>query len=131
MNLFRIVTAFILVVLFSTPAFSMTEGGEGGFNVILGILELPFLIIAVVFSFMNASALKGGKFGAGMNYLAWGFMVMAVGHLHMQIDFHFGFNLFNTILGTTGGMVAWFIALMLTWGLSGMGFYKIYKVSRA
>ena len=86
--------------------------------------------MALVFSFINAKALKGGKFGSGMNYLAWGFLVMAVGHLHMQIDYHFGFNLFDTLLGDVGGKVAWYIALVATWGLSGLGFYQIYKASK-
>lgn len=80
---------------------------------------------------MTASALRGGKFGKGMTYLAWGFLVMAVGHLHMQLDFHLNFNLFETLLGDIGGMVAWFIALIFTWGLSGYGFYLIWKVSKS
>lgn len=97
---------------------------------IFGLLELPFLLIAIVFSFMTARNLKGGKFGSGMNLLAWGFLVMAVGHLHMQMDHLFGYNLFNNILGSTIGRYAWFIALILTWGLSALGFFKIYKASK-
>jgi len=38
---------------------------------------------------------------------------MAVDHLCMQMDFHFGFNLFNKLLGETGGMIAWFLALVI------------------
>jgi hypothetical protein len=95
-----------------------------------GVMELPFLFIAVFFAFMTANTMKGGKFGRGMQYMAWGFVVMAVGHLHMQIEHFYGFNLFKFVLGQISGSIAWFIALVLTWGLSGMGFYSIYKAGK-
>jgi len=95
-----------------------------------GVMELPFLFISVFFAFLTAYALKGGKFGKGMRFMAWGFLVMAVGHLHMQVEHFYGFNLFKSILGQISGSVAWFIALVVTWGLSGMGFYSIYKASK-
>jgi len=97
---------------------------------IFGFLELPFLIIAIVFCFLTAKRLKGGKFGSGMNVIAWGFLVMAIGHIHMQIDHLYSYNLFNTLLGDTVGKFAWFTALILTWALSAFGFYKIYKASK-
>lgn len=37
-----------------------------------GILELPFLLVCIVYSFRTAQTLKGGIFGKGMVYLAWG-----------------------------------------------------------
>ena len=95
-----------------------------------GVMELPFLFIAVFFAFMTAHAMRGGKFGKGMTFMAWGFLVMAVGHLHMQIEHYYGFNLFKTLLGQISGSIAWFIALIVTWGLSGLGFYSIYKASK-
>jgi hypothetical protein len=95
-----------------------------------GMMELPFLFIAVFFAFLTAYALKGGRFGKGMKFMAWGFLVMAVGHLHMQIDHYYGYNLFNHVLGQFGGSIAWFAALIVTWGLSGLGFFSIYKASR-
>jgi hypothetical protein len=95
-----------------------------------GFMELPFLFIAVFFAFLTAYAMKGGKFGRGMRFMAWGFLVMAVGHLHMQIEHYYGFNLFKSLLGQISGSIAWFIALVVTWGLSGMGFYSIYKAGK-
>lgn len=97
---------------------------------LFGLLELPFLIIALIFCFLTAKRLKGGKFGKGMNLLAWGFLVMAIGHIHMQIDHLYNYNLFNIILGDGIGKVAWFTALITTWGLSALGFYQIYKASK-
>ncbi len=96
----------------------------------LSILELPFLIIALVFSFLTAKQLKGGKFGKGMKYLAWGFLVMAVGHIHMHVEMRYGTNIFNQLLGKSLGEVVWFIALIITWSLSALGFYQIYKASK-
>jgi hypothetical protein len=95
-----------------------------------GVMELPFLFIAVFFAFLTAYALRGGKFGKGMTFMAWGFLVMAVGHLHMQIEHYYGINIFKTVLGQISGSIAWFAALILTWGLSGLGFWSIYKASR-
>lgn len=95
-----------------------------------GFMELPFLFISVFFAFLTAYALKGGKFGKGMNFMAWGFLVMAVGHLHMQIEHFYGINIFKTLLGQISGSIAWFVALVITWGLSGMGFWSMYKASK-
>ena len=95
-----------------------------------GIMELPFLFISVFFAFLTAYALKGGKFGKGMTFMAWGFLVMAVGHLHMQIEHYYGLNIFKSLFGQLSGSIAWFIALIVTWGLSGLGFYSIYKASK-
>lgn len=97
---------------------------------IFGLLELPFLAIALVFSFLTALRLKGGKFGSGMILIAWGFVIMALGHLHMQIAHIYNYNVFKSLFGDTFGNYFWFIALVLTWGLSALGFYKIYKASK-
>jgi hypothetical protein len=95
-----------------------------------GVMELPFLFIAVFFAFLTAYALRGGRFGKGMTYMAWGFLVMAVGHLHMQIEHYYGINIFKTIFGQISGSIAWFVALVVTWALSGLGFWSIYKASK-
>ena len=100
------------------------------FSYWFGVMEFPFLFISVFFAFSTSRALRGGRFGKGMNLLAWGFLVMAIGHLHMQVDHFYNFNLFNALLGRLYGSIAWFFALVLTWGLSGLGFYSIYKASK-
>jgi uncharacterized membrane protein YGL010W len=100
-------------------------------NNYFGVLELPFLLIAVYFAFRTARALKGGVFGRGMSLIAVGALVMAIGHLHMQVLAFFDFNLFDEILGNVFGSIVWIIALIVTWGLTGAGFYSIYKASRA
>jgi len=99
-------------------------------NIFLSALELPFLLISIIFSFLTARQLKGGKFGKGMNLLAWGFLVMAIGHVHMQIEHHYQFNLFQQLLGESWGQMTWFLALITTWVFSAFGFYHIYKASK-
>jgi len=137
---------FLLLITFgvmsSSPAFSQVKCSllqannavaatqSSNMSYWFGVMELPFLFISVFFAFLTAYALKGGKFGRGMTYMAWGFLVMAVGHLHMQIEHYYGFNLFKSLLGQISGSIAWFIALIVTWGLSGLGFYSIYKASK-
>jgi hypothetical protein len=105
----------------------MSYGSDTG--VMFGLLELPFLLIAVFFAFRVAGKLKGGSFGIGMQFLAWGFLVMAIGHLTMQIDrFQHG-NLLATLFGAVLGNIFWIIALAITWGLSAYGFYRIYRAA--
>ena len=95
-----------------------------------GILELPFLFLCIYFSFRTAQALKGGIFGKGMNFLFWGFLVMAVGHIAMQVHHIFDFDVFRDVFGYMIGNFLWFTALMITWGLSMAGFISIYRASK-
>jgi hypothetical protein len=132
----------ITLVFFSFSAFAQSSctvlqanpatisGQTNHFGLMTGFMELPFLLISVFFAFATAHALKGGKFGRGMNMIAWGFVVMAVGHIHMQIEHIYNYNLFKDIFGETGGSLAWFIALIITWGFSGLGFYSLLKASK-
>jgi hypothetical protein len=131
-----------ILVFFSLNAFSQAgcsilqmghstaAMATSGYSHWFGLMELPFLFISVFFAFSTAAALKGGKFGKGMNLIAWGFLVMAIGHIHMQLEHFYNFNLFKSLFGEMAGSIAWFIALFITWGLSGLGFYSIYKASR-
>ena len=129
-----ILLVFALLVLSSTLSFASDGQDHGGhqFDLVFwfGLLELPFLGLCVFYSFKTAAALKGGIFGKGMQYLAWGFLVMAVGHLAMQVHHIFHFDVFRDLMGDLLGNIFWFIALMTTWGLSAVGFYSIYKVSK-
>lgn len=122
-----------LFLLFSLPILAQHETHAHeveNFNFWFGLLEVPFLLFVIILSFVVANSLKGGKFGSGMSLLAWGFLVMAIGHIHMQVEHITGYNLFNTIFGAFGGKIAWFTALIITWGLTAWGFIKIYKASR-
>ena len=108
------------------------QDGAGGYDIgdIVSVLELPFLFIVVYFAFRTASSLKGGVFGQGMNYIAWGSLVMGVGHLHLQVQTFFDVNIFASIFGNVLGSIVWIVALVITWGLTGGGFYSIYKASK-
>lgn len=132
---FKAVTLFLLFGLISVIAYAQGHEGhaekELGLDFWFGLLELPFLIVCVVYAFLTAGQMKGGKFGSGMNLLAWGFIVMAVGHMHMQIDHFFGVNIFNNIFGESLGSIIWVTALIVTWTLSALGFVRIYKASKA
>ena len=97
---------------------------------LFGVLELPFLAIAVYFAFMVALKLRGGAFGRGMQYLAWGFVVMGIGHLHMQIERYTSVNLFDSLFGVMIGQFMWIVALVITWALSAYGFLLIYRAAR-
>lgn len=94
-----------------------------------GLLEIPLLVIAVVFGFLTARALRGGRLGGGMILIAWGFLTMAIGHLHMQLDSFFGFSIFGFLFGDRGAGIAWVLALALTWTLTALGFFRLYRAS--
>ena len=94
------------------------------------ILEVPFLAICVIFSFLTAKSLRGGAFGRGMTFIDWGFLIMAIGHIHMQSQHYFNFDVFAYLLPSPFDEVAWYIALVCTWALSGFGFYHIYRASK-
>lgn len=93
------------------------------------LIELPALAVAVIFGFLTARALRGGRLGDGMALIAWGFLVMAIGHLHMQGEVLFGFNLFDALFGRSLGNAVWVAALLVTWSLTGCGFYRLYRAS--
>lgn len=97
---------------------------------IFGLLELPFLAAAVFLAFLVAIKLRGGAFGRGMQYLAWGFVVMAIGHVHMQIEYYTGVNLLDSVLGVRVGNAIWILALVVTWGLSAYGFLQVYWAAK-
>lgn len=122
--------AALITALITAPAFAQDQGEEMAASMWFGVLELPFLFAAVIFAFLTARALKGGIFGKGMAFMAWGFLVMGIGHLHMQIEHFTQFNLFAQLFGQRGGQMVWFVALVLTWTLSGLGFRNIYKASQ-
>lgn len=97
---------------------------------IFGLLELPFLAAAVFLAFLVAIKLRGGAFGRGMQYLAWGFVVMAIGHVHMQVEYYTGVNLLDSLLGVRLGNATWILALVATWGLSAYGFLQVYWAAK-
>lgn len=97
---------------------------------LFSVLELPFLGAAVFLAFLVAIKLRGGAFGRGMLYLAWGFVVMAIGHVHMQIEYYTGVNVLDSLLGPRIGTVAWILALVVTWGLSAYGFLLVYRAAK-
>lgn len=119
-------------MLVSLPAFAMDHGGgmELDSSFVLSLMELPFLGIAIAFSFRTARAMRGGIFGRGMSLMAWGLLVMAAGHLLMISDTYFGVNVLTATLGVVVGDVLWVAALILSWALMGVGLNSIYVASR-
>ena len=126
---------FAAVPIFCSDAVMAASGAESmammsGASRLLALLEIPFLLFCVVFAFLSARQLKGGVFRTGMMLTAWGFLVMGIGHLHMQLETQFDYNLFQSLFGPVQGRYAWFVALLGTWTLSGLGFKHIYRASR-
>jgi hypothetical protein len=97
----------------------------------LGLLEIPFLAVAIGYSLRTAGALKGGVFGRGMMLMAGGLVVMALGHVIMMLEMYFGINVLTLLFGSVLGSVLWVVALVLSWGLMGVGFHSIYSASKA
>jgi hypothetical protein len=116
------------------PAFAQMQGDvHPGFNssMFLGMLEIPFLGLAVFYSLRTASALRGGIFGRGMALVAGGMLVMGIGHILMLADTALGIDLLSTYFGSVGSGALWITALVASWALTGTGFHSIYKASAA
>lgn len=134
MKKFTLVVSTITINLFSLSTYSQENAIHHFSNTdeakVFGMIEFSLLLIATALSFMTARILRGGKVGNGMIFLAIGFSIMALGHLHIQIEHIFGYNLPKELMGITAGNYAWYLAMLLTWLFSAVGFYKIYKASR-
>jgi hypothetical protein len=98
---------------------------------LLSLCEIPFLAVALLYSWRTAGAMQGGIFGRGMGLIAAGLLVMAIGHLLMLVHTALGIDLLDVLFGGRFGSVLWVIALVASWGLTGTGFHSIYKASRA
>ncbi|HEX6070626.1 MAG TPA: hypothetical protein VFZ18_12400 [Longimicrobiaceae bacterium] len=123
----RAILAATALAAAATPAAAQSHGvAEAN---AYALIELPALALAVIFGFLTARALRGGRLGEGMGLIAWGFLVMAIGHLHMQGEVLFGFNLFGALFGRDLGQAVWVVALLVTWTLTGFGFYRLYRAS--
>lgn len=123
----RVVCTAAALSLAATPL--VAQGHAMNETSAYALVELPALVLAVIFGFLTARALRGGRLGRGMALIAWGFLVMAVGHLHMQGEVLFGFNLFEALLGHDVGEAIWILALLVTWTLTGLGFFRLYRAS--
>ena len=120
----------ILATVFAGPVMAQDSYDSAHPTSWISALELPFLFLAVFFAFRTAAALEGGAFGKGMWLLAWGFAVMAIGHLLMQAKMMFHVDVLEMLFGQSFGAVAWVIALAITWALSWLGFQSIYQASK-
>ena len=132
MKLFKGMIGLLSVLIFAAVALA-TDTHEAmemsSSSVFYAGLELPFILLAVFFCARTAQALRGGVFGSGMLFVSIGMIIMAVGHLHMQIEMLYHVNLFEFILGNSAGKIAWVAALLASWGFSGFGFFKIFAAS--
>ena len=118
----------------ATPAFAQIHGGTHPmFNssLVLGMLEIPFLALALFYSLRTASAMRGGIFGRGMALMAGGLLVMGIGHFLRLADTAFGVDVLTSCFGATLSGILWVTALVASWALMGTGFHSIYKASRA
>ncbi len=103
----------------------------------LQLLELCFLLTAVCSSFYTALVLQSAETGQistqrlarAMFVLAFSFLIMGVGHLHMQWLHLTGTNLFHHYFGVTWGDRLWLAALMLTWLLMCVALVLILRLA--
>ncbi|MFY0601248.1 MAG: hypothetical protein JXR03_16345 [Cyclobacteriaceae bacterium] len=104
------VSAFLFFLTFANVisyGIIRSQGTELGIS--LNLLELPFLAASVISVFL----------------------VLAVHHLYTQVGHHFKYHLFNHLLGKTSGTFIMFIALAITWKLSALDSYQIWKANKS
>src|SRR5256885_12997486 len=92
------------------------------------VLELPFLLVAIIFGFLIARTVRSSKIGRGMTFIALGSLVMAIGRIIMIVNGLVKEQILSVIMGEVGGAWAWLVALCTSWLFYGLGFIDIYKV---
>src|SRR5256712_2188176 len=97
-------------------------------NTWFAALEMPFLLLAIIFGFLIARAVRSSLIGRGMIFIALGSLVMAIGHIIMIVNGLVKEQILSAILGDVGGAWAWLAALCTSWLFYGLGFVEIYKV---
>src|SRR3989475_4498457 len=97
-------------------------------NTWFAALEMPFLLLAIIFGFLIARAVRSSLIGRGMIFIALGSLVMAIGHIIMIVNGLVKEQILSVILGDVGGAWAWLVALCTSWLFFGLGFVEIYKV---
>src|SRR5437667_5791382 len=97
-------------------------------NTWFAVLEMPFLLVAIIFGFLIAKSVRSSLIGRGMIFIALGFLVMAIGHIILMADQLLKENILVEFLGQAGGAWAWLMALCTSWLFYGLGFVEIYKV---
>ncbi len=100
------------------------------------LIEIPTIFLTVIFAVVAAISLRSTeqiidkkKMSRGMFALAIGYIIMGIGHLVLQANRLMNINVFNSLFGDTGGVIAWYTALILTWSSSSSGFYWIIHSS--
>ncbi len=100
------------------------------------LLEVPFLLVTVVFAIRASRACRGPSpaldpqlLGRGLGLLTIGFVFMGIGHLLMQTEASLGVDPLVALLGPGLGPTVWYVTLVLTWGFSCLGFYQILNAS--
>jgi hypothetical protein len=97
-------------------------------NTWFALLEMPFLLVAIIFGFLIAKSVRSSLIGRGMTFIALGSLVMAIGHIIMMADQFLKENILVGFLGQVGGAWAWVAALCTSWLFYGLGFFEIYKI---
>src|SRR5256884_9637629 len=91
------------------------------------VLEMPFLLVAIIFGFLIARAVRSSKIGRGITFIALGSLVMAIGHIIMIVNGLVKEQILSVILGDVGGAWAWLAAVWMSWVFYGLGFVENFK----
>lgn len=96
-----------------------------------GFVEIVFLVVCIYYSFKTARKLKGGVFGSGMIHIAWGFVILGIGHVISQLAYIFEVDLLALILKQQQGKITEILIFVFAWGVITLGFMKIYQMTKS
>ncbi|MEK7460504.1 MAG: hypothetical protein AAB628_03070 [Patescibacteria group bacterium] len=129
----KIILASAVSLLLPALVFAQNNGMEIGvgssFTIkeFAAMLELPFIIFSVFLGF-GVAFIVSQEMRSGFLLLASGILVMAVGHLLLMGQSLFNFFLPVYLFGPVAGSLVWLGALALTWGLIGLGLWRLRKL---
>ena len=55
-------------------------------NTWFAVLEMPFLLVAIIYGLLIARTVRSSLIGRGMTFIALGSLVMAIGHILMIVN---------------------------------------------
>src|SRR5207249_206863 len=96
-------------------------------NTWFAVLEMPFLLVAIIFGFLIAKTVRSSLIGRGMTFIALGSLVMAIGHIILMADQLLKENILVFFLGQAGGPWAWLTALCTSRLFYGLGLFEHFR----
>ena len=130
-NIFGLIFFCMCLIIFPQLVYSqqaaLVSWQDWGISTWLGFIEFPFLFASIFYSFKTADAFRGSKLGDGAHLLAYGFIIMTLSQVNLQLRTFFELDMLAWIFSPNVSGIVWFLGLIAMWALFAMGVFRIYQ----